>query len=171
MDSEVVLAMLQKQSHGIQSYAVVQIGEIQQSTKLEEWYWIKSNLNIADCLSKGKGPVDICEDSRWQTGPLFLQQREEEWPVRQDCNVCPIPEQICMILHNVVEVEDKHINIEKKIIPQVTFTTHLILSFYKRVLCASLINALHTPTSENLDNAERFWILNTRCEYSDMINT
>ena len=82
-----MLAILQKQSYGFQSLAAVRIGEIQQSTKLIDWYWIESNLNIADCLTKGKAPVDIWEDSRWQTGPLLLQQREEEWPVRWDCCV------------------------------------------------------------------------------------
>ena len=39
-DSEVVLAMLQKESYRFHSYAAVRIGEIQQCTQLDDWYWI-----------------------------------------------------------------------------------------------------------------------------------
>ena len=48
VDSEIVKAMIQKETNGFNSFAAVRIGEIQEETDKTNWYWIPGKLNIAD---------------------------------------------------------------------------------------------------------------------------
>ena len=47
-DSEIVKAMISKESCGFNTYAANRIGEIQQETNPSEWVWTAGSLNIAD---------------------------------------------------------------------------------------------------------------------------
>ena len=93
VDSEVVKAMINKESYGFSTFAANRIGEIQQSTQPNERYWIKGSLNIADWLTRGKSPADINEGSIWQQGPQFLTNPVNEWPITRQNDVSSIPEQ------------------------------------------------------------------------------
>ena len=55
------------------------MGEIQQSTHPNQWFWIDSNLNIADWITRGKTPNEINEESPWQDGPNFLFSMSPLW--------------------------------------------------------------------------------------------
>ena len=45
-------------------------------------YYTAGNLNIADMATRGKVSVkDIGHGSLWQTGPSYLKERRESWPV------------------------------------------------------------------------------------------
>ena len=48
IDSEIVKAMINRDSYGFRSFAANRIGEIQDTTKKEDWYWVEGNLNVAD---------------------------------------------------------------------------------------------------------------------------
>ena len=48
VDSEIVRAMLQKESYGFNTYAAIPIREIQTSTNPDDWKWVESRWNIAD---------------------------------------------------------------------------------------------------------------------------
>ena len=86
IDSEIVQAMIRKESYGFNTFAANRIGEIQELTSAEEWMWIagKPWLNIADITTRGASPLDLAEDSMWQQGPAFLALPEEEWPVKRN---------------------------------------------------------------------------------------
>ena len=47
IDSEIVWAMINKDSCGFNTFVATRVGEIQGSTDPSEWFWIKSELNIA----------------------------------------------------------------------------------------------------------------------------
>ena len=47
-DSEIVRAMIQKESYGFNTYATVRVGEIQEATAPGDWYWVDGQKNIAD---------------------------------------------------------------------------------------------------------------------------
>ena len=81
VDSEVVRSMIQKQSHGFNTFVAVRIGEIQEFTDPKEWYWVESEANIADWISRGKKACEIDEESDWQVGPKFLRDEENKWPI------------------------------------------------------------------------------------------
>ena len=91
MDSEIVLAMLNKESYGFQTFAALRVGEIQQATKLSGWFWVEGMSNIADWITRGKKPDEIDTNSPWQVGPEFMSHPIEEWPIRQSTNVLQIP--------------------------------------------------------------------------------
>ena len=63
VDSEIVKAMIRKESYGFNTYAANRIGEIQQETNPSEWFWTAGNLNIAGWLTRGKNPEELGQES------------------------------------------------------------------------------------------------------------
>lgn len=51
-------------------------------TEVNEWRYIPSKLNVADDATKWKKPPSFDPESRWFTGPHFLQQIEGSWPTQ-----------------------------------------------------------------------------------------
>ena len=75
--------MIQKDSYKLNTYFGIRIAEIQELTELSDWYWIASENNIADQLSRGKMPAELHSDSEWQRGPKFMTQPEGYWPIKK----------------------------------------------------------------------------------------
>ena len=94
MDSEIVKAMISKESYGFNTFAANRIGEIQQDTKEEEFYWLPGKLNVADYVTRGKSPEELDSESLWQCGPEFLRLPEVDWPIsnKYECNTEDLPE-------------------------------------------------------------------------------
>ena len=82
VDSEIMKAMIDKESYGFNTFIANRIGEIHQETSPKEWVWVSGKQNIADILTRGCKPEEMNEDSTWQTGPTFLERPEKEWPIR-----------------------------------------------------------------------------------------
>ena len=87
-DSEIVHAMLHRQSYGFNTFVANRIGEIQQYSRPEEWGWVSGNPleNIADIITRGCSPKELSDESDWQNGPKFLSLPESLWPVRYEVN-------------------------------------------------------------------------------------
>ena len=157
VDSEIVVAMLQKESYGFSTYIGLRVGEIQQATESADWFWIEGRLNIADWITKGKSPIELIRDSQWQNGPKFLTSHEKTWPIHQNCTVLEIPERIQMVMVTDVRCEDKLANricihdISKYLV--LIRTTTRVLSMYNKCLKASLMNAIVEPKSTDYDKA------------------
>ena len=83
VDSQIVHNMIQKESYGFNTFAATRVGEIQQNTNPDDWYWTESKNNIADWLTRGKKPNDLNSESIWQRGPDFLELPESEWPINK----------------------------------------------------------------------------------------
>ena len=82
VDSEIVHAMIHRESYGFNTFVGNRIGEIQRNTVPDEWGWIEGKLNIADLTTRGCSPDVLATGSTWQNGPEFLTLPEEHWPVR-----------------------------------------------------------------------------------------
>ena len=78
VDSEIIRAMIQKDSYGFNTFVALCIGEIQEATNPSDWYWEDGKLNISDWLARGKSPRELGEDSLWQRGPDFLRLPENQ---------------------------------------------------------------------------------------------
>ena len=63
VDSQMVHAMVRKESYGFNTFAVTRVGEIQSGTNAEDGYWVAGQQNIADWLTRGKRPEEIDGDS------------------------------------------------------------------------------------------------------------
>ena len=99
--------MIQKNSYGFNTFAATRIGEIQEGTNPTDWYWVESEHNIADCLTRGKKPSDIGLESIWQKGPEFLKQPENEWPITRNYLEPQLPERVkTAMATNIERFED-----------------------------------------------------------------
>ena len=81
VESAIVKTIINKESYGFSTLAANIFGEIQQSTQPNEWYWIKSSLNVRDWFTRGKSPADLNDGSIWQQKPQFFTTPVSEWPV------------------------------------------------------------------------------------------
>jgi len=82
IDSQTVLGAVQRESYGYQTFFANRIGEIQDCTGIQDWWWIPGQQNIADIITRGASPQDLDEDSEWQNGPEFLKLPVSEWPIK-----------------------------------------------------------------------------------------
>ena len=82
-DSEVVRAMIQKDSYGFNSFTGLRLGEIQESENRNAFYWVSGEINVADLISRGSSPKELRVDNKWQTGTSFLKNPVFEWPLEQ----------------------------------------------------------------------------------------
>ena len=53
VDSEIVRAMIQKESYGFSTFSALRIGEIQEETQPKDWYWVEGKENPADMTTRG----------------------------------------------------------------------------------------------------------------------
>ena len=56
IDSEIVRAMIQRESYGFNTFTSTKIGEIQEGTNPKDWYWVNGESNIADLITRGEKP-------------------------------------------------------------------------------------------------------------------
>ena len=103
VNSQIVHAMIQKETYGFNTFAATRVGEIQEGTNVTDWYWIPGDYNTADWLTRGKSPKDIGMDSVWQKGPEFLTKPESEWPISQDNTEQQLPDTIKQGTTNAVK--------------------------------------------------------------------
>ena len=81
LDSQIVQAMIKKDSYIYNTFAGLRVKEIQDKTDIEAWLHVPSAENIADLLTKGTSPENINTDSIWQNGPSWLLLDQTEWPI------------------------------------------------------------------------------------------
>ena len=98
VDSEIVRAMIQRDSYGFNTFTSTRIGEIQEGSDPNDWFWVNGENNVADLLiTRGEKPVNLGVGSIWQDGPEYLKL--PMWPIRQDCSLTMLPEQAKKLLH------------------------------------------------------------------------
>ena len=163
VDSQIVHAMIQKNSYGFNTFAATRIGEIQEGTNPTDWYWVESEHNIADCLTRGKKPSDIGLESIWQKGPEFLKQPENEWPITRNYLEPQLPERVkTAMATNIERFEDTlagRIDITKySDYNKLLRVTARVIKIYDRNPKASLKNATSDLIPLDIEKAELFWI-------------
>ena len=84
VDSETVLFQVTSTNKTFKMYEACRIGEIQATCEgdMRDWYWVPTDLNIADVNTRGKCPEELGPGSAWQQGPEFLSDPFEEWPIK-----------------------------------------------------------------------------------------
>ena len=83
LDSQIVQAMIKKESYGFNSFAGLRVGEIQTKTDRNAWKHVPSKQNIADILTKGAPPSMLAPGSAWQCGPIWLVKDRSTWPITE----------------------------------------------------------------------------------------
>ena len=163
VDSQIVHAMVHKESYGFNTFAATRVGEIQSGTNVEDWYWIASQKNIADWLTRGKRPEEIDGNSPWQKGPDFLRFSEAEWPMNSKCNVQELPQQVSVVMMTEVEPRDSlaaRIDSSRySSYLRLIRVTARVLAMFQNCQKVSFRNAAKVLTSADIAKAEVFWIL------------
>ena len=162
VDSEIVGAMIQRESYGLNTFTSTRIGEIQGSSKPGEWFWVNKAHNIADVLTRGEVPSKIGINSKWQNGPKFLNLPINDWPIWQDCLINDLPETIEKTFKIDVKVEKELICLER-------FSAyHKLLRVTARILSLKLkpntLKRITNPITINgIKDAMQYWILESQC--------
>lgn len=163
VDSQIVHGMIQKESYGYNTFAATRIGEIQEGTNPQDWYWVESDKNIADWITRGKRPSDIKSESDWQKGPRFLQLPESEWPISKVVHHPELPMKTA--LTTLAAEQDslaRRIDINRhSSYNKLLRVTARVLAMYAREP-VSLKNATKTLTPDDISKAERFWIIDAQ---------
>lgn len=79
-DSKTVLTWVRTGSRTYKPYVAHRLAAIEESSKVNEWRWVPTKLNVADDATRDV-PVAFNKEHRWYKGPDFLYQPEELWPV------------------------------------------------------------------------------------------
>ena len=79
-DSMNVLWWVRNNSRNFKPYVSNRIGEIQTNSKPEQWRYVPTQLNPADCVTRGLTAVELLNKTIWLNGPEFLQDCEKKWP-------------------------------------------------------------------------------------------
>jgi hypothetical protein len=78
-DSTTVLHWIQNENRNYKVFIANRLGEIDLLSKITEWHYISTELNIADAATKTNA-YKLEASSVWFCGPAFLHLRSEEWP-------------------------------------------------------------------------------------------
>ena len=159
--------MIHKETYGFNTFAATRVGEIQEGTEKNDWYWTESKNNIADWLTRGKRPMDIDVKSDWQAGPDFLKLPESEWPItKTPTTLQKLPETIKVLasinfVNNIGEdTLEKRINIDNHSnFEKLLRVTARVLAMYQKMPRTTFKNVTKVLAPEDITNAERFWLL------------
>ncbi|XP_075977359.1 uncharacterized protein LOC142977365 [Anticarsia gemmatalis] len=77
-DSKVALAWIQGDTTRWEKYVANRVTNITQIIPSQNWNYVKSELNPADCASRGLYPAKLLNFTLWWNGPDFLQLPEKE---------------------------------------------------------------------------------------------
>lgn len=79
-DSSIVLHWLKTHPSTLSTFVGNRIAEIQENSLNATWRHVPSSENPADIISRGCDIASL-ENSIWFSGPNFLREAEEEWPL------------------------------------------------------------------------------------------
>ena len=165
VDSEIVKAMVNKQSYGFNTFAANRIGEIHRNTEPDNWYWIEGELNIADILTReGRNISDISQESIWQNGPEFLKLSTVDWPIFSKTEKRNLPELkkefVCTTKSNILPTSlASIIDIERfSKLQLLLHTTARLMNLQNKYKKVSNRKKTNDILPSELELAERIWI-------------
>ena len=159
VDSEIVRAMIQRESYGFNTFTSTRIGEIQEGSNPNEWYWVSGKDNVADLITRGETPFNLTLNSEWQKGPSFLNLPIEQWPIRQDCTTDILPEKVEMIMKTEIKTKNELIQPDRfSKFTRLIRVTARILSLRSKGNCYSLKRMADPISVSKYDGAVYYWV-------------
>ncbi|XP_063635689.1 uncharacterized protein LOC134806062 [Cydia splendana] len=78
-DSSTVLHWIRNENRNYKVFIANRLGEIDSLSKISEWYYVPTSMNIADAATKTNA-YKLEANSEWFRGPAFLYLHTNEWP-------------------------------------------------------------------------------------------
>lgn len=112
-DSSNVLSWLRADQRKYRQFVAFRVGEIQESTEVNEWRWVPTKSNVADEATKWTGAPDLTSSSRWINGPEFLKGECNQWPMEkkfqsksddEELRTCNFHEQTANHSHTMLDI-------------------------------------------------------------------
>lgn len=79
-DSTIVLAWLKNNSTRLEVYVANRVAQIQRISNVNNWKYVPTKENPADCASRGLLPEQLVRHTLWWKGPPWLQNTSDTWP-------------------------------------------------------------------------------------------
>lgn len=175
VDSEIVRAQIQKDSHKFKSFVGTRVAEIQRESDPNDWWWVSSQNNPADMLTRSVSVEDIGSNSVWQNGPEFLRLPMDQWPVKQN-HLTDVPDKIChtLICDDSAFPSDRldqtvpHVNLN--VIDLQRFSSYpKLLRVTSRIMAAVKARSLKAIgkdiSSCDMIRAEKLWVKEAQIKY------
>ncbi|XP_057184323.1 uncharacterized protein LOC130550835 [Triplophysa rosa] len=79
-DSTTVLRYIENEKLRFKTFVANRIAIIRESTKPQQWRYVNTSKNPADCASRGLTCERFMKNISWIHGPSFLKEPENMWP-------------------------------------------------------------------------------------------
>ncbi|XP_053692180.1 uncharacterized protein LOC128740643 [Sabethes cyaneus] len=79
-DSRDVVCWIRSDHRRFSQFVAFRVSELLETTRVNDWRWVPTRLNVADDGTKWQRLPDLRPTSRWFCGPDFLRKPENEWP-------------------------------------------------------------------------------------------
>ena len=79
-DSKVVIGYIKNYARRFKTFVANRVQQIRENTDVQQWCYVPSRENPADCASRGLKAARVRSGSFWFQGPSFLWQNENNWP-------------------------------------------------------------------------------------------
>ncbi|XP_037048500.1 uncharacterized protein LOC119082957 [Bradysia coprophila] len=99
-DSATVISWLNSENRKYTQFVAHRVGEILESTDVNEWRWIPTNENVADEATKLTKTPNFEPTNRWFHGPDFLRLSEDKWPEKKPIKIDIEEEMKANFLHS-----------------------------------------------------------------------
>ena len=86
-DSLTVLQYITNEKRRFKPFIANRVSEIHDASAPEQWRHVPTSLNPADEGSRGMEIHSLNPSCRWLSGPKFLLQPEDQWPIQQIGNI------------------------------------------------------------------------------------
>ncbi|XP_063536183.1 uncharacterized protein LOC134745966 [Cydia strobilella] len=77
-DSSTVIHWIRNKNRTYKAFEANRLGEIDDLTRVDEWRYISTKLNVADLATRDS--FDLALQNEWFKGPSFLYADESQWP-------------------------------------------------------------------------------------------
>lgn len=112
-DSESVLKYIRNETSRYKVFVANRVSQILKVSSVEQWRYVDTARNPADIASRGVKVKAFINHATWLSGPHFLLQPEDEWPVNhQDLGQLPAedPELKGIAVVNAVQPEEQPVS-------------------------------------------------------------
>ena len=107
-DSTSVLKYIVNKNLRFHTFIANRIALIQEATNEDQWHYVNTKQNPADCASRGMNILKFAQNDIWFNGPDFLRKPESEWPIiEQHLEIVDNDPEIRATVNTVTELSEE----------------------------------------------------------------